>query len=131
MESESKKKGTAIIIVLLVIVIIGLIGFIVYDKIIVNKTKTDNISKTETKSISHKSGNLYKNASDMNIICSTDSKTPYVIGTKYICNNLGDGKSYTFYVLNDATNSEKVDLIMNKDYAKSTYFELSANGSID
>lgn len=125
MENEkNNSKATTIIIIILTIAVICLGGFILYDKILKsnNDSNQTNTNKTtETESISHKSGNLYKNANDKNIICSTSSNTPYVKGTEYNCNNLGDGKSYIFYVLNDATNSDKVDLIMNKDYAKASY----------
>ncbi len=134
---NKKSKGTTIIIVILVTVIICLGVFIIYDKFIKSDTNASMSDKSNTKNTTntqietHKSGNLYKNVNDNDVICSTSSNTPYLKGTKYTCNNLGDGKSYTFYVLNDATNSDKVDLIMNKDYATSTYFELAADGSID
>ncbi len=134
MKIESKKsKETTIIIIIFMAVIILLGGFIIHDKFINSRTDspTSNLGNIESQIKSHKSGNLYKNANDNDVICSTNSSTPYLKGTKYICNNLGDGKSYTFYVLNDATNSDKVDLIMNEDYITSTYFELTADGSID
>lgn len=138
MELENKKsKGTTIFIIILVVIIICLGGFVIYDKFIkpnANTSTSDasNIeNNTNTQIESHKSGNLYKNANDNDVICSTSSSTPYLKGTEYTCNNLGDGQSYTFYVLNDATNSDKVDLIMNKDYATSAYFELTADGRID
>lgn len=141
MKTKENNSTTVIISVsiisVLIVIIIGLIGYIIYVKNL--KTENDNQppkleegnNKTETDKKEHQAGNLYKNSTDQEVICHTTSKSPYKKGTEYICDNLGDNKSYTFYVLTDASNSDKVNLIMDRDYAISSYSELTPEGQID
>ena len=130
MEEKKKEKenGTAIVMTLLIIVILGLVGYICYDKVL-SKKSIDSIEKSNNSSNSinrndlnvHKTGSLYKNDISEDAICTTNSETPYVKGTEYVCDNLGDGKTYTFYVLSNDNNGEKINLIMDSDYAKASY----------
>lgn len=70
----------------------------------------------------HTVGDLYKNSGRDEVICSTESDTPYKKGTLYTCDNLGDGKTYEFYVLHDVSDTDStVDLIMSQDYNSSSY----------
>lgn len=135
-DRESKNVAHGVIMILIAIILV-LCGAILYDKIFKENTniKGENTDTKEDISTQdyemHKIGYLYKNASSSDAVCKTDSKNPYLMGTKYICDNLGDGKNYTFYVLKDATNSGRVDLIMDRDYTTSKYYETENNNSAD
>jgi len=136
MNSEkSKSPGLLIVIAILVITILLLIVYIVSQgNIKKDNRKTNNQESNQPNEITeqkHKAGNLYKNSDSDQVICSTQSDNPYQVGTKYICNNLGDQKVYTFYVLNEDQNSKQVNLIMDRDYATSTYFAKNVDGSVN
>lgn len=132
MEKNDKKIKTAYAtIMILIAVIIVLCGLVLYDKFFkvenyeVNKSDKKNIQKEEENIKMHKEGNLYKDASSEEEVCKTNSKSPYKKGTIYNCNNLGDGKSYKFYVLNDAEDDGRVNLIMDRDYSSASFSEPS------
>ena len=92
METENKNsKGLIILVVFLLIIILGLIGFIVYDKVISNNDKNNS---NNTKEVSYKS---------------------YNTGDK-VTVKLNDSEEATFYVLKQSSEKEEtVNLIAEKN----------------
>ncbi len=139
---KEKKKNLEGIIMILIAIIIVLCILIIY--IVISRESSVKPASQNSGSVSsvsdnnndaevsvHEDGKLYKNASLNDAVCETSSKTPYVVGTSYNCSGLGDGKSYTFYVLNDARNTGTVDLIMDRDYSISSYSSSDGENSIN
>lgn len=131
-QKESKNNGNWIIIAILIIIIIALVGYMVYDKIIVNKNTSNNVINSESNNETNNNANeSNKNNQQPSIESNSEidnSNDLVIYNDKY----LAPDEFYKVSLRYSKDNNLAILLINDKEYLDNIaeYFVVNNGGDI-